>query len=429
MSLFNQLKQQLSQQLEQLTQTGFTSLQASVAVNAKEQQSEDLTLLAWLKAQKEYPQFFWTPREKTQTFASVGAVKTFTDLDAAQKWVEQTGLTLVGGLQFEGACHFILPRLLLVKKASKLTAYLFLLDAENSKEREAALQALNHFGEQTELNLADNQWLSTQSACDFAKWQHNIEQALALIQAQHFLKVVLANAITQTFTHSISAYDLLAKSQQINQGCYHFLWAESSAKTFIGSSPERLYQRNHQTFLTEALAGTVAVSDSLAETERNALWLLNDEKNSYENQLVVEDIKSHLSDSIEHFEVGEVEIKRLKNVQHLRRPIQITLKPNVKESDCLVRIHPTAAVAGLPRSVAKQFIHQHEPFKRHWYAGTLGFFNQNEAEFCVTLRSAEIAHNQITFFAGAGIVQGSIPDAEWQEIERKALGLASLLKK
>lgn len=53
---------------------------------------------------------------------------------------------------------------------------------------------------------------------------------------------------------------------------------------------------------------------------------------------------------------------------------------------------------------------------------------QQQAEFCVAIRSAFIEQNKIRVFAGAGIVEGSIPLLEWQEIERKALGLISLLQ-
>ena len=47
--------------------------------------------------------------------------------------------------------------------------------------------------------------------------------------------------------------------------------------------------------------------------------------------------------------------------------------------------------------------------------------------FCVTLRSAKVEGNTVRLYAGAGIVDGSDPEQEWQEIENKAAGLRSLL--
>ncbi len=419
MSVFTQLEQQLSEQLSQLQSTQ-EWIQLTAEVNLSVEES---LLLGWLKSQNQhFPHFFFEKRDENQTIATIGAVKIFSSLEEAQIFVQSTSLSLVGGIQFEGRCQFVLPRLMLVKNSQKLTAYLTLNLSE---------QAVDFTEFFTELNstspVQNYQILAPQSACTFEQWKANIEQAIIQIKSGDLRKVVLANATQLTFENLISAYDLVEQSRTINLGCYHFLWAENAQNAFVGSTPERLYYRKGNQLFTEALAGTVAVSDNPIETEQNAQWLLKDAKNIYENLLVVEDIEEHLNAYVEAFEVHLPEIKRLHNVQHLRRRIEAILKADVLDQDCLRQIHPTAAVAGLPRAKAKQFIAQNEPFKRGWYAGTLGIFNPQEAEFCVTLRSAKIEHNQITLYAGAGIVKESEPVSEWQEIERKSQALSKLL--
>lgn len=419
MSVFTQLEQQLSEQLSQLQSTqGWIQLTAEVNLSV-----EESLLLGWLKSQNQhFPHFFFEKRDENQTIAAIGAVKTFSSLEEAQVFVQSTSLSLIGGIQFEGICQFVLPRLMLVKNSQNLTAYLTL----NLSEQ--AVDFTEFFTELNSTSLVQNYQISApQSACTFEQWKMNIKRAITQISMGDLRKVVLANATQLTFDNLISAYDLVEQSRAINLGCYHFLWAENAQNAFVGSTPERLYYRKGNQLFTEALAGTVAVSDNPIETEQNAQWLLNDAKNIYENQLVVEDIEEHLNAYVEAFEVHLPEIKRLHNVQHLRRRIEATLKADVLDQDCLRQIHPTAAVAGLPRAKAKQFIAQNEPFKRGWYAGTLGIFNPQEAEFCVTLRSAKIEHNQITLYAGAGIVKESEPVSEWQEIERKSQALSKLL--
>ncbi|MGT3087233.1 chorismate-binding protein, partial [Salmonella enterica] len=47
---------------------------------------------------------------------------------------------------------------------------------------------------------------------------------------------------------------------------------------------------------------------------------------------------------------------------------------------------------------------------------------------CVSLRSAKISANVVRLYAGAGIVRGSDPEQEWQEIDNKAAGLRTLLQ-
>lgn len=419
MSVFTQLEQQLSEQLSQLQSTQeWIQLMAEVNLSV-----EESLLLGWLKSQNQYfPHFFFEKRDENQTIATIGAVKTFSSLEEAQVFVQSTSLSLVGGIQFEGICQFVLPRLMLVKNSQNLTAYLTL----NLSEQ--AVDFTEFFTELNSTSPVQNYQISApQSACTFEQWKANIEQAIIQIKSGDLRKVVLANATQLIFENLISAYDLVEQSRAINLGCYHFLWAENAQNAFVGSTPERLYYRKGNQLFTEALAGTVAVSDNPIETEQNAQWLLKDAKNIYENQLVVEDIEEHLNAYVEAFEVHLPEIKRLHNVQHLRRRIEATLKADVLDQDCLRQIHPTAAVAGLPRAKAKQFIAENEPFKRGWYAGTLGIFNPQEAEFCVTLRSAKIEHNQITLYAGAGIVKESEPVSEWQEIERKSQALSKLL--
>jgi menaquinone-specific isochorismate synthase len=113
-------------------------------------------------------------------------------------------------------------------------------------------------------------------------------------------------------------------------------------------------------------------------------------------------------------------------VQHLRRCIWTELK-HADDEQCLHVLQPTAAVAGLPRQAARAFIQNVEPFDREWYAGSAGYLSPEQSEFCVALRSARVQGAALRLYAGAGIVSGSDPEQEWQEIENKAAGLRSLL--
>ena len=218
----------------------------------------------------------------------------------------------------------------------------------------------------------------------------------------------------------------MAESRQLNKGCYHFLWRQTADSTFLGSTPERLFARDGLQLHTEALAGTAPIGEDANAQQRWAQWLLNDDKNRLENELVVQDIAHNLQVWLATWQVADVAIKPLRTVQHLVRKISAELISSCRDADILALIHPTAAVAGLPQQAAKQRLQEIETFERDWYAGTLGLMSREQAEFCVTIRSAFIEQQQIRVFAGAGIVAGSDPLAEWKEIERKAAGLISL---
>ena len=162
------------------------------------------------------------------------------------------------------------------------------------------------------------------------------------------------------------------------------------------------------------------------KAQRLGEWLLNDDKNQRENMLVVEDICQRLQHSTQTLEVLPAQVVRLRKVQHLRRCIWTELK-QADDEQCLHMLQPTAAVAGLPRQPAREFIQKVEPFNREWYAGSAGYLSPDQSEFCVALRSARVQDDSLRLYAGAGIVSGSDPEQEWQEIENKAAGLRSLL--
>lgn len=385
--------------------------------------------LNWLKAQTSYPQFYLRGRDCPKKWISLGEVRSFSDVNQAQHFVHQSGLPLVGGLTFNGQGRLFLPRLLLEYQEGNLCCRLFINHQQDWQgEKQALLSLLADFDSEAELSSIKQEIHLEGKKATQDEWCQWVEKALTFIQSQEASKVVLANESCFQTKTALNAIDLLAESEYYNFGCYHFLLAEQADSVFIGSTPERLYARQEQVLFTEALAGTAFMSEDSQQNQRQATWLLQDQKNIYENWLVVEDISQNLQPYIEKIEVSDLEVAQLRQVQHLKRKIRVDLKAGEGDAVCLQAIHPTAAVAGLPRQAAKGFLQQTETFERSWYAGTLGVMTAEYAEFCVTIRSAFVEQNRIRVFAGAGIVAGSQPQLEWQEIERKALGLISLLQ-
>jgi menaquinone-specific isochorismate synthase len=106
-------------------------------------------------------------------------------------------------------------------------------------------------------------------------------------------------------------------------------------------------------------------------------------------------------------------------VQHLYNRFSGTLKPQVTDRDLLQALHPTPAMGGFPREKALAFLEKRECFDRGWYAAPLGWISPDRADFVVGIRSALVLGNDLHVFAGGGIVQGSIPQQEWEELEHK----------
>ncbi len=104
---------------------------------------------------------------------------------------------------------------------------------------------------------------------------------------------------------------------------------------------------------------------------------------------------------------------------HLRTVITATLRAPHHVLELADRLHPTPAVCGLPRDAAWPLLEREEP-NRGWYAGGIGWFDVHGAgAFAVALRSALVRGRDLTLWAGAGIVAGSEPAAEYTETEAK----------
>ena len=61
-------------------------------------------------------------------------------------------------------------------------------------------------------------------------------------------------------------------------------------------------------------------------------------------------------------------------------------------------------------------------------SGPLGYVGLDRAEFVVGIRSALVKGKRLSAYAGAGIVKGSDPDAEWREIEHKIDNFIKIVK-
>lgn len=385
--------------------------------------TSSVDLLAWIKGQTIYPQFYLSFRDEAKTVAAVGKVRSFSDVNLAQQFIQEHDFPLVGGLQFQGESQFILPQVLIEQQNGETVVSVFV----ETNKLDSAKTILNSFEKMTALSPFNQLTIeSVEPKANQGTWCDWVNQALTRIRQGELTKLVLANETVFHFQGKLNGKDFLAASQAQNNGCYHFLWADNAQNCFVGSTPERLFARDNRLLFTEALAGTAPVSDNLRENDESANWLLNDEKNLNENWLVVEDISQNISHLVEQITVDDVALKPLRKVQHLIRKMQAKLTALCTDADLLKAIHPTAAVLGLPQQQAKKALAKIETFDRSWYAGTLGVMSQNLSEFCVTIRSAFIEVNKVRVFAGAGIVDGSKPLEEWFEIERKAAGLISL---
>ncbi|MDE1240892.1 isochorismate synthase [Vibrio aestuarianus] len=386
----------------------------------------------WLEAQPIFPKFYWQSRDTREEVVALGQLYTFCEPEPAYT-ILGAEQRVWGGRSFDGntdknkrcmSSFFFLPQIELIRFDEQWS-----IAVNVTAERHRTLAALSKL----QMDVSPLRSISSHIECikhepNENQWQQLVDQVLDGIEANAFKKVVLARKTTLNLDSPLSAAQLLKASSTQNHHSFHFLLALDQKHSFMGSTPERLYARQGNELYTEALAGTIGRGMNASQDMELANWLSQDSKNLNENQYVVDDIVERLTPHSECVEVEqEARLVRLRKVQHLKRSIHAQLKKGINGVQLLSALQPTAAVAGLPRKEAMDFILAHEPFARGWYAGSVGYISHQKAEFCVAIRSALLVDKQVQLFAGAGIVPGSVAEHEWQELDKKMSTLLSLI--
>ncbi|MBD3882254.1 isochorismate synthase [Phormidium tenue FACHB-886] len=256
-----------------------------------------------------------------------------------------------------------------------------------------------------------------------------VSAALRQIQQKQFNKVVLAHAIDVISRLPFQPERSLHHLRQRYPDCYVFSIGNGKGQSFIGASPERLLSLQGQRLITDALAGSAQRGRTAAEDKKLAQQLLDNDKEQREHRVVLDFIAETLTDfGLAPQYAAAPTLRQLSNIQHLHTPIQAAFPTDRHPLEILAALHPTPAVAGMPKAIACEQIHQSEQFGRSLYAAPLGWVDATgNAEFVVGIRSALLEGNQARLYAGAGIVAGSDPMKEMAEVRLKLQALLQTL--
>ena len=417
-------------------------------------QVADIDLYDWLYSQPSPTKIYWSGKDHNFAIAGVGESQV---LSASQKFnystlfrnIQETLLCSPPEIRYYGGFRFD-PEQTPSPEWSDFELYRFIIPQfELIKTPNSTILAYNFLkknGEKTVLKNYENAFdklvfsksrYADQLACysnrkDIPKWdmwEHNVNSALDLFQQNILQKIVLAKKSTLTFDSHIDPILLLKKLASISPTAFHFCFQLSPNRAFMGITPERLYRRDNSDIFSEALAGTRQRHEDDVVDEQLGLDLLHSEKDLREHRSVSDMVKSSLGPFCDTIEtISKETLLKLPHVQHLHTLFKGHLNNGVTDAELLDRLHPTPAVGGFPRNESISHIADMEPFDRGWYAGPVGWVSKNASEFAVAIRSALVAEQTVSLYAGSGIVQGSDPQKEWDETENKILNFTRLFK-
>lgn len=188
--------------------------------------------------------------------------------------------------------------------------------------------------------------------------------------------------------------------------------------TWIGATPEMLLSVNGNEYSTHSLAGT--------RYTKNGTW---GKKEETEQQIVSDYIQTIFRKVTKGKPViTGPETVLAGNLAHIRTTFTYSGIPASARQKVISLLHPTPAVAGIPKQKALRFICASEQSPRNYYSGYLGTVNMNgETRLFVNLRCAHVLDKKLAVFGGCGVTEDSIPEKEWKETAMKMKTLLNVL--
>ncbi|WP_419855082.1 isochorismate synthase [Candidatus Poriferisodalis sp.] len=254
-----------------------------------------------------------------------------------------------------------------------------------------------------------------------------VRRALGRIAEGGLDKVVTAREL-----HIASGLEPIAVLNRLRArypSCVTFAFGRG-AQTFFGATPEQLVHFDGLRLQTDALAGSGPRVGDPARDADLAAELQRDPKELTEHAMVVTDVRDTLRACGAALDApSPTGVMELRRIMHLHTPISGRAPAGTSVLQLAGALHPTAAVAGLARRIARDWISEHEGFERGWYAAPVGWTTlDGRGEFRVALRCALTDPAETRLFAGGGIVEGADPDAELTETNIKLEALLYALK-
>jgi len=248
------------------------------------------------------------------------------------------------------------------------------------------------------------------------EWEAIVARAIVAIEHGELEKVVLAREVVVEADQAFDVRDILARLVHQQPGC--FVYASDG---LVGASPELLVRRTGNVVESRPVAGT-----AVAEGDESLRRLAASVKDTHEHRFVVDGILDALAPVCTTLHAGDPEVAVFGPIAHLATPVRGELRgelagPDLPDAlDLARRLHPTPAVGGTPRQAALDAIRELEGFDRGRYAGPVGWVDaRGDGEWAIALRGAELDGTRARLVAGAGIVAGSDPAAEWAETQAK----------
>jgi anthranilate synthase component 1 len=265
---------------------------------------------------------------------------------------------------------------------------------------------------------------------DPAKFLLSVERALEYIAAGDIYQANLSRAWRARLNQGVKPQHLYQRLRETNpapfSGSVHI-----DDVTVVSSSPERLVSVRDGWVSTRPIAGTRPRGQTAAADIDLARELHAHPKERAEHVMLIDLERNDLGRICE---AGTVQVDELMTIEsyahvhHIVSNVRGQLRANATPGDVLAAVFPGGTITGCPKVRCMEIIAELETTARGAYTGSFGYLNRDGSmDMNILIRSLEVAGDQLSLRAGAGIVADSNPERELAETRAKARGVLRAL--
>lgn len=296
---------------------------------------------------------------------------------------------------------------------------------ESATERiEATLDALDHptFPRRLHPPKRDADLELPPSSFDRVGFCGAVEEAKEHIRAGDIFQVVLSQRFRVPLDDT-DIFDVYRAMRIINPSPYMY-FLRLPDRVVAGASPETLVRLEDSQVHVRPIAGTRHRGRSEAEDQAIAEELLTDPKERAEHVMLVDLGRNDVGRISKAGSVQVTDrmiIERYSHVMHIVSNVVGELDPGRDALDVLRATFPAGTLSGAPKVRAMQIIEELEPERRGVYGGAVGYIGfDGNMDVAIAIRTIVARDGEMWLQAGAGIVEASDPDKEYEESVNKA---------
>jgi salicylate synthetase len=266
-------------------------------------------------------------------------------------------------------------------------------------------------------------------SADPTDYRGRVAVAVREIAAGSYHKVILSRCVEVPFALDFpSTYRL---GRRHNTPVRSFLLRLGGIRA-VGYSPELVAAVHRDgAVVTEPLAGTRALGRGAARDRQARDDLESSSKEIVEHAISV---RSSLREITEIAEPGTaavidfMTVRERGSVQHLGSTISARLSPSRDRMDALEALFPAVTASGIPKAAGIEAVLRLDEAPRGLYSGAVMMVSADGGlDAALTLRAAYECQGKTWLRAGAGIIEESEPEREFEETCEKLSTLAPYL--